>query len=311
MCRGMVIARRLLVQENVPGCYHLISRCVRRLHCLADDERRAWVERCVRKHAQKMAIDVLTYAIMKNHMHIIVRNRPDLAAQWSARDVVDRWLNLVPQRDSWGAVLFDLDECMRTKLSQDFEWVEERRRRLSSVSWMMRLVKQKISICMNRKDEVTGHFWDERFLSIQLPDKRAILACMVYVDLNPFRAGECKLPEKGRYIGLKYRLENSLFYGSASSEQVGRDFLGQECVEFTHSQGESGSCWLTPLVGCGEFTASSEGKWVYAAPCWLTEARYLELLDVIAREVRFTKSGRYKQRLEDQVEHVFDRLGVL
>ena len=37
-------------------------------------------------------------AIMSNHIHLVVRNRPDIAGQWSDEEVARRWWNLFPGR---------------------------------------------------------------------------------------------------------------------------------------------------------------------------------------------------------------------
>jgi len=37
-------------------------------------------------------------AIMSNHIHLVVRNRPEIAGQWSDEDVARRRWNLFPER---------------------------------------------------------------------------------------------------------------------------------------------------------------------------------------------------------------------
>jgi len=51
------------------------------------------------------------------------------------------------------------------------EWVAIRRARLASLSWFMRLLKQRIARRANREDGVTGHFWEGRFQSVRLLDQ--------------------------------------------------------------------------------------------------------------------------------------------
>jgi hypothetical protein len=81
--------------------------------------------------------------------------------------------------------------------------VDEYRQRLSSVSWLMRLLKQRVAIRANREDGCTGHFWESRFHSVPLLDWSAVLGCMIYVDLNPIRARIAKKLQSVAYSSLK------------------------------------------------------------------------------------------------------------
>ena len=49
-------------------------------------------------HPQFAHIDVLTYAILSNHLHLILRNRPDVIAAWSDKEAAIRWLRVFPGR---------------------------------------------------------------------------------------------------------------------------------------------------------------------------------------------------------------------
>ncbi|MEM9944048.1 MAG: hypothetical protein AAF939_21005, partial [Planctomycetota bacterium] len=46
-----------------------------------------------------------------------------------------------------------------------------------------------IATLSNREDEVTGHFWQSRISSEVLKTETSLVNCMIYVDLNPVRAG--------------------------------------------------------------------------------------------------------------------------
>ena len=49
-------------------------------------------------------------------------------------------------------------------------------------------VSQKIAVRANHEDKCTGRFWEGRYKSQALLDEASILACAMYVDLNPIRA---------------------------------------------------------------------------------------------------------------------------
>ena len=46
-------------------------------------KRKEWIRRRIECLARVFATDVLTYAIISNHMYQILRNRPDVVKTWS------------------------------------------------------------------------------------------------------------------------------------------------------------------------------------------------------------------------------------
>ncbi len=101
----MALARREMIDESVVGVYHCRARCVRRAFLCGDsrgggsfDHRKTWIRERLKYLSEVMAVDVLGYAIMSNHVHFILRNRPDLVAQRSDVQVTEQWLRLYPKR---------------------------------------------------------------------------------------------------------------------------------------------------------------------------------------------------------------------
>ena len=70
---------------------HCTQRCVRRAYLSGIDSvsgkdysyRKEWIRQRIEKLASVFGIDVLTYAILSNHLHVVLRNRPDVVAAWS------------------------------------------------------------------------------------------------------------------------------------------------------------------------------------------------------------------------------------
>ena len=96
--------RRDVIDEDRIGAYHCINRCVRRAFlCGYDaasgksyDHRKAWLQDRLRQLAGLFGIDVLAFAVLSNHFHAILRNRPDVVASWSDEEVARRWRAIFP-----------------------------------------------------------------------------------------------------------------------------------------------------------------------------------------------------------------------
>ena len=95
-------ARKKVVDCNVVGVYHVWGRCVRRAWLCGDDpisgvdhsERRGWIRQLQERLAGLFAVEVAFHAEMSNHLHLVIRTRPDIVATWSDEDVVRRMLTV-------------------------------------------------------------------------------------------------------------------------------------------------------------------------------------------------------------------------
>ena len=214
-------ARRQIVVEDQVGVYHCIARCVRRAFLCGLDpytgqdysHRKEWILDRLRELAGLFAIEVCGYSVMSNHLHLVLRIRPDIAGQWSADEIALRWCRIFPSSHDVTGVPVEPNEDDLAMLTANIERVAELRERLASLSWLMRCLCEKIARAANHEDGSSGRFWAGRFKSVALLDESAILACSVYVDLNPIRAGLATTPEESAYTSgcnrIRSMVENS------------------------------------------------------------------------------------------------------
>jgi hypothetical protein len=79
--------------------YHCVSRCVRRSFlCGVDhdsgqsyEHRRGWVEQGLLFLSSVFAIDICAYAVMSNHVHVVLHVDIKQVMVWTDNEVVRRW----------------------------------------------------------------------------------------------------------------------------------------------------------------------------------------------------------------------------
>jgi REP element-mobilizing transposase RayT len=212
----MTLPRSSLISLDDTPYYHCVSRCVRRAFLCGIDRysgqsfehRRGWLEQELLKLPQIFCIEVAAYAVMSNHYHIVLHVNEKKVLGLSTREVIERWHllfkgNLLSQRYLAGGLTSPAEiDALHTCVA---EW----RNRLSSISWFMRLLNEKIARQANKEDKCTGRFWEGRFKSQALLDEKALAACMAYVDLNPIRAAMAKTPEQSVHTSVRQRIQTA------------------------------------------------------------------------------------------------------
>jgi REP element-mobilizing transposase RayT len=245
-------------------------------------------------------VDVLGFSVMSNHLHVILRSRPDVVKTWTDNEVARRWWNLFPQRRNKNGSPAEPADTDLNHLMADAKILAELRARLSSVSWFMRCTSEVIARMANAEDECTGRFWEGRFKATVLPDEAAIAACMVYVDLNPVRAGLAATPEKSDFTGAQERIADLKSADDVSTADA-KDFR----IEHGLNAG-----WLAPVElepkrkqareKCSSRRASNKGC------MFMTLAEYLQLLDWTGRQLKPGKRGA----IPKNAPPILDRLNL-
>jgi putative transposase len=295
----MGLPRREYVKEGKVGVYHCTTRCVRRAFLAGFDSqtgrdfshRKQWIEDRLQFLASIFSIEVTTFSVMSNHYHVTLRIRPDIVETWSDEEVAFRWLTLCPKRyRSKKKAIEPVEEQVRN-LALCTERIAELRKRFGSLSWFIRFLNEFIARAANKEDGVKGRFWESRFKCQALLDYAAIAACMVYVDLNPIRAGIAETPEDSDFTGIQQRIRIWKQKTSSAPPSIGIPDKSRTGTSESHSSG-----WLCPI--------SSEGDSRGILP--MSEKEYFMLVDKSGRILRSDKRGA----IDADLAPILERIGA-
>ncbi len=253
------------------------------------EHRRDWIRDRLEALAGRFGVEVATFAVMSNQVHAVLRNRPDVVVLWSDEEVARRWLGLFPGRvtigshpsvgvaDAAGAAVRESDarsllpdapasapvpqtlhprEQAVAAMSANPALMATLRGRLSSLSWFMRALAEPIARRANREDQCTGHFWEGRFKSQRLLDEAALLACSVYVDLNPIRAGLADRPEDSKMTSAHERIMAMLHDAKTKPENA--QVAADPVAEISVVGSVSGDASISTLISTSSPVAAEE-----------------------------------------------------
>ncbi len=314
---------------------HCVQRCVRRAYLAGQDPvsgknfeyRREWIRTRLEKLASVFAIDCLTYAILSNHLHVVIRSRPDVVATWSDKEVALRWLQIFPGKridEQLGdPTTADVEQLVNDPIKLDLV-----RGRLSDISWFMRALSEPIARMANQQDECTGSFWEGRYKAQRILDESGLLACSMYVDLNPIRAAMALSPDQAEFTSAYDRIAankgRTIASAAAPMKVIAREEAAKILTSSTPQQlaqlrkearkrrgpRVARDGWLAPLTIDPKKTGSLPSKGGLRASdkgfLSMNQSDYLMLLDWTGRNGRMTDRGS----VPAQLRPVLDRLGI-
>ncbi|BAM05231.1 hypothetical protein PSMK_30720 [Phycisphaera mikurensis NBRC 102666] len=327
---------------------HCVARCTRQLHMLADAGggaasggaagccepaglRKEILLARLEELVGVMAVEVIAFAVMDNHVHLVLRVSRAEAQRWSDEQVLRRWWRLHPLRDGYNRPREAAEEEVASALA-DAAFLAGCREKLASLSKFMQCFSQHAAERINKLEQTGGPVWAGRFKSVLVKDLEQLVATMVYVDLNPFAAGVCETPEEGRHTSLAGRLGRDEPCGAeaadpadpAATRRSGRSgrSADREPGEASTPDGprpprrRPSGRWLRPLDESLErqrrrgHRPLADGEAVRAASAGTVAAglslrAYLRVLDAVARKLR-----KGKRRLAAGTAGVFERLGL-
>ncbi len=299
----MTISRKQQISLEETTYYHCMARCVRRAFLCGEDgltgqnydHRKEWLEDRIHELASIFSIRICAYAVMSNHYHLVLHVDREASRQWSDDEVVKRWGRIFKHKTKPSRKSLDEDEGI--PLSDADIW----RERLCDISWFMRCLNEGIARKANREDRCKGRFWEGRFKSQALMDDGALLACMVYVDLNPVRAKLSKSPEESEFTSIRERIKNYHEEGRQASYEPLQNFAEGEDEEVeTGDKVKIKSSLSTKTLM--NFKAPSEDQKPSELPLEFRE--YLELIEWTGKAVRYKKGGSVPAHLLPILNHL-------
>lgn len=304
------VPRGDVIVSGEVGIYHVWTRTVRQGWICGLDpitgkdysHRRQWIREFLEELAKHFGVEIGFHAEMSNHLHLVLRARPDVVQAWSDEEVVRRSMTIERlAKSKTGKLVQELPKGEITMQANDRARVAELRERLSHVSHFMKTLCEYIGRRANREDHCKGRFFEERFSCRRLLDEAATLVCGIYVDLNQIRAGEAFSPEESQHTSAYDRiqdLENASLAGAKQASNGSGVQAGWMC-ELTLQQGST-----VDLAELNRTQSDRRASEKGLLPISLTD--YLSLLDWTGRQRRDDKAGA----IPETYGAILDRLQI-
>ena len=181
------------------AAYHCVTRTVNG-EWLFDEPAREVLRRELWRVAEYCGLEILTYAILSNHFHVLVR--VPQKAPVSDQELLRRYRLLYPRPTRYRLARLEVIECeLRTDGPAAQRWRRQHLALMGDLSPFMKLVKQRFSIWFNRAHGRFGTLWAERFKSLLVESGQALTTMAAYIDLNGVRAGLVQDPKDYRFCG--------------------------------------------------------------------------------------------------------------
>ena len=220
------MARSARIKADGVAYYHVVSRVANKAFLFGDAKRKGRILDFLRRSAEFSGVDVVTYALMDNHIHLCVRvpEQRDFGAgemvhhsvskdevvrcnvsadealrrSVSAGEVVRRVGVLYGARRQ-EALERDLAILQREGRPDEADAVLERyRKRMGDLSEFMKTFKQRVSQWYNGEAGHEGTLWEGRFKSVLIEGGEYLRAVVNYIHMNPVRAKI--VPRASQYV---------------------------------------------------------------------------------------------------------------
>jgi len=196
--------RQRRIKGQGTSFYHCVSRTVERRFLFGTQapgstEAEQFVY-LMRRLEKACCVQVLTYALMSNHFHILCKvPARRVLSDAELLDCIEAGYG--PERRNQVAKQL-ASYALESSSSHSAQELKQRYLdRFFDVSVFIKELKGRFAQWYNRRHQRYGVLWAERFKSVLIEDGQALGAVAAYIDLNPLRAGLCEDPKDYRYCG--------------------------------------------------------------------------------------------------------------
>jgi len=194
------MARPNRVKLSGEGYYHVIDRIAHREFLLKDERIKKRLLELMRRAAEFSGVDVCTYVLMDNHLHLCV-HVPE-AREIDGQTVVERVGTLYGEPRA-AALRTELERLRAAgREGEAAQMLDRLRARMGDLSEFMKTFKQRVTQWYNRELGHEGTLWCGRFKSVLLDKDDAVRAVANYIHCNPVRAKMVDSAESYRWSGL-------------------------------------------------------------------------------------------------------------
>ena len=194
------MARPNRVKLSGEGYYHVIDRIAHKEFLLRDERIKRRLLDLMRRAAEFSGVDVCTYVVMDNHLHLCV-HVPE-PGEIDEQTLIDRVGTLYGE--SRAAALRNELERLRGEGRDDeaVRILDRLRARMGDLSEFMKTFKQRVTQWYNRELGHEGTLWCGRFKSVLLEGDEAVRVVANYIHNNPVRARMVASADNYRWSGL-------------------------------------------------------------------------------------------------------------
>jgi len=219
--------------------YHCITRCVRRSYLCGIDPatekdynyRKLIIKSLIKLLTSAFSIEICSYAVMCNHIHLVLYVNKSQAESLGKEEVLRRWSLVYPNSAS------DIQTAISNNENNVNIQIENCRNKLFNISFFMEKLCVTLARQFNKEDNCKGRFWEGRFQSIPIFDLQSLINTMTYVDLNPIRAKMVSYPEEhescsinDRFIKVKNQIKCTTRKINNVTEELLSSFIQEESL---------------------------------------------------------------------------------